>query len=91
MAALAVEFALHAWLTGDLRTARGAEGQFSAENWGDKVIKQNGVLFQENKVESLFKRASTLDDERIFRIIDHCRSLCSDRRQVVKAQPRDGV
>ncbi|TBU37404.1 hypothetical protein BD309DRAFT_876522 [Dichomitus squalens] len=92
MAALALEFALHAWLTGNLRTARGAEGQFSADNWGDKVIRQNGVTFQENKVKSLFERASALKDDRICRIIDHCRSLCSDRRkQVSKAEVNDGV
>ncbi|TBU51404.1 hypothetical protein BD310DRAFT_782769, partial [Dichomitus squalens] len=87
MAALAVEFALHAWLTGNHQMARGAEGLFSADNWGDKVVQQNGVAVQENKVTCLFARASDLSDERLLRILDSARELIDERRQrIVKGK-----
>ena len=80
---LQVEFALHMWLTGTFRTARGADGLFSADNWGDKIVKQNGIAIQENKVKCLFERASALSEDRRLRIIDRARELLSERRQRV--------
>ncbi|KAI1783289.1 hypothetical protein LXA43DRAFT_931447 [Ganoderma leucocontextum] len=84
MAALALEFALHAWLTGKQYIPQGAEGNFSADNWGDRIIKLNGTTVQENKVQSLFKRAETLDSERIFRILDKARAVVGERRRAVQ-------
>ena len=78
-----VEFALHMWLTGTFRTTRGAEGLFSADNWGDKIVKQNGVAVQENKVKCLFERASALRQDRLLRILDCARELVAERRQLI--------
>ncbi|KAI1782057.1 hypothetical protein LXA43DRAFT_977776 [Ganoderma leucocontextum] len=84
MAALALEFALHAWLTGKQHLPKGAEGNFSADNWGDRVVKHQGTTIKENKVQLLFKRAGTLDSERILRIIDKARAFVGQRRQAVQ-------
>ncbi|KAI1790637.1 hypothetical protein LXA43DRAFT_890629, partial [Ganoderma leucocontextum] len=84
MAALALEFALHAWLTGNQHISQGAEGNFSADNWGDRMIMLNGTTIQENKVQSLFERAGTLDSERVLRIIDKARAFVGERRRAVQ-------
>lgn len=84
-----LEFALTHWSSGKLSIPTSTDGHFSAENWGDKLVRdprQPKKTIKQVKVLAHFEHVKQFSEDRWETILDGARVHLKKRKQKVKLQ-----